>query len=305
MKERTIGDAGHATVGALRQALPYLRLYQGRTFVVKVGGAIFDRPAELRGFLEQVGVLHRMGIRVVLVHGGGPQISREAEAAGLATPRHAGRRVTSPEVLRVAAMVLNGELNTKAVALLRGLGVGAVGLSGVDAGLFVARRRPPVEIDGEVIDFGEVGDPEVIDPGIILTLLAAGQLPVLSPLAADAEGCCLNVNADTVAARLAVELGAEKLLVATSAPGIMEDVDDPSSLHSWLDLEDVEELAGRGVLADGMLPKTAAARLALEGGVAKVHVISCVAPDALLAEVFTNAGSGTLLVRTKEKTVDV
>ena len=182
------------TVAALRQALPYLKLFQGKTFVVKFGGEVFEEADNLRQLFEQIGVLHRVGIRVVVVHGGGPQTTSMAEKLGQQQTMVGGRRVTDGATLETSSMVLNGALNTRAVALFRELGIGAVGLSGVDADIVTATRRPPVEVDGATVDYGFVGDIDSIQPGLIHRLMESSMLPVISPLSADAEGNILNVN---------------------------------------------------------------------------------------------------------------
>ncbi|HLX09911.1 MAG TPA: acetylglutamate kinase [Thermoanaerobaculia bacterium] len=286
-----------AAVAALRQAVPYIRLFKGKTFVVKVGGAALAAAAV--AVLEQVHVLHQVGIRVVLVHGGGPQSTALSRAMG-AEPRFvAGRRITDDAALEVATLVLNGAVNTRLLAACRTVGLPAVGISGVAAGLLQARRRGPVAVaaaDGGMVDFGHVGDIETVDPGVLETLLAAGLVPVVSPLAADAQGALLNVNADTAAAALAVALRAEKLLLLTGAPGILERPGDPSSLVSLVDLAGLARLRERGCLEDGMLPKASSVEAALRGGVRRVHIVGAAVPDGLLAEVFTNEGMGTLVV---------
>jgi len=321
-----------ATVAALRQAVPYIRLFKGKTFVVKVGGAALGGDAGGRptaadalpratvAVLEQVHVLHQVGIRVVLVHGGGPQSTALSRALG-AEPRFvAGRRVTDDAALEVATLVLNGAVNTRLLAACRAVGLPAVGLSGVAAGLVLARRREPVTVaaaggaggdagtaaaggasgpaaeGGSVVDYGHVGDVEAVDPAVLETLLAAGMVPVVSPLSADEHGALLNVNADTAAAALAVALRAEKLLLLTGAPGILERPGDPTSIVSLTDLAGLARLRERGCLEDGMLPKASSIEAALRGGVRRVHIVGAAVPDGLLAEVFTNEGAGTLVV---------
>ena len=284
------------TVAALRQALPYLKLFQGKTFVVKFGGEVFEEADNLRQLFEQIGVLHRVGIRVVVVHGGGPQTTSMAEKLGQQQTMVGGRRVTDGATLETSSMVLNGALNTRAVALFRELGIGAVGLSGVDADIVTATRRPPVEVDGATVDYGFVGDIDSIQPGLIHRLMESSMLPIISPLSADAEGNILNVNADVVAARVAEALGADKLIVMSSVPGLLEDVQDPGSLVSYTDVAGLNDYIERGVVKDGMLPKVASVLQALKGGVPRVHLISFRVQDSLLAEVFTNEGSGTMVV---------
>ncbi len=283
-------------VAGLKLAIPYIRLYQGKTFVIKAGGGAFADERTTIALLEQVEILHRLGVRVVLVHGGGPQASALAATLGAAVEFKAGRRVTDPVSLEAATMVLNGAVNTHILALCRRVGVPAVGLSGVDAGLIVARRRPPVEVDGETVDYGLVGDVIRVDPKVVLAQLDAGLVPIVSPISADEAGGLLNVNADTVAARLAVALSAEKLIVLTGAAGILEREEEAGSRISYTDLAGLAELNRNGALGTGMRPKAAAIEHALTQGVRRVHVISQTAPDALLREVFTNEGSGTLVV---------
>jgi len=285
-----------ATVRALKGAAPYVRLYKGKVFVVKAGGAVFADNASTRVLIEQIAILHHLGIRVVLVHGGGPQLDEMQRSLGIEPRMVKGRRVTDSQSIDVTTMVLNGLINTRILAICRELGIDAVGISGVDAGLVRARRRPPVEIDGETVDYGFVGDIVGVDASLLVKQLDAGLMPVVSPLSSDEAGCVLNINADTIAAQIGASLGAEKLILCTGAPGILEDLADPSSLVSYTDLQGLAGLAAAGSFADGMLPKATAIEGAIRGGVRRVHVISYKVPDSLLAEVFTNEGTGTLIV---------
>jgi acetylglutamate kinase len=207
-----------------------------------------------------------------------------------------GRRVTDDRSIDATTMVLNGLINTRILAACRALGVDAVGLSGVDAGLVRANRRPPAHVDGESVDYGYVGDIVSIDPTVIRKELEAGLMPVVSPVSADDAGVVLNINADTVAAAIGAALGAEKLVLCTGAPGILERQDDPRSLVSYTDLAGLKRLEKSGSLAGGMLPKASAIESAIRGGVRRVHVISYTARDSVLAEVFTNEGTGTMIV---------
>lgn len=284
-------------VSALKHAAPYMRLFKGKVFVLKAGGEIFADPTQTRALMEQVGLLHQVGIRVVLIHGGGPQSTKLATALGLDTTFIDGRRVTDGASLDVATMVLNGQINTRVLAACRDLQIPAVGISGVDAGLIRAHRRPPVERVGDTsVDYGFVGDIDSVDADILVKQLDNGLMPVVSPLSCDESGNILNINADTVAAAIAAELGAEKMILLTSAPGILEDINDPQSLISYVDRAELDKLKADGKLADGMLPKAAAIDAALANGVSRVHVISYKVPDSLLLEVFTNEGTGTLVV---------
>ncbi len=285
-------------IRALKNAAPYIRLYKGRTFVVKAGGGVFGDVAATRSLIEQIAILHHFGVRVVMVHGGGPQLTAISDSLGVSTRMVQGRRVTDERAIEVTAMVLNGLINTRILAMCRDLAIDAVGVSGVDAGLVRAHKRPPVQIDGtgETVDFGFVGDIDGIDPAVIRKLLDNGLMPVVSPLSADANGVLLNINADTVAAELGAALGAEKLLLCTGAPGILERVDDPGSLISYTDLAGLERLRRESRITAGMLPKAKAIETAIRGGVKRVHVVSYKAPEGILGEVFTNEGTGTLIV---------
>jgi acetylglutamate kinase len=284
-------------VSALKHAAPYIRLFKGKVFVLKAGGEIFADPVQTRALMEQVGILHQVGIRVVMIHGGGPQSTELATALGLDTTFVNGRRVTDGPSLDVTTMVLNGQINTRVLASCRDLQIPAVGISGVDAGLIRAHRRPPVERDGDdSIDYGFVGDIDSVEADVLVKQLDNGLMPVVSPLSCDEAGTLLNINADTVAAAIAAELDAEKLILLTGAAGVLEDIDDPQSLISYIDRSALDTLRDDGKLADGMLPKAAAIDSALANGVNRVHVISYKVPDSLLLEVFTNEGTGTLVV---------
>lgn len=283
-------------ITALRHALPYLRVFKHKIFVLKAGGDAFVSNETTRALMEQIGILHQVGIRVVLVHGGGPQSTALSKRLGLSTQMVEGRRVTDAQTLEVSTMVLNGEINTRIVAQCRALDIPAIGISGVDGALVKASKRPPVQIGGQTIDYGFVGDILGIDPAIILKQLDNGLLPIVSPLSADDGGTLLNINADTVAAMLACELKAEKFIMATGTPGILESLEDPRSLISYIDRAGLRRLRDEGKLSGGMLPKVAAIERALSGGVPRVHVISYAQADSLLLEVFTNEGTGTLVV---------
>jgi len=285
-----------AAIRALRSAAPYIRMYKGKTFVVKAGGAVFGDPVATKALIEQLAILHYLGVRVVFVHGGGPQLTQVTEAMGVPTRMVQGRRVTDEKAIDTTSMVLNGLINTKLLAICRELEIDAVGVSGVDAGLVKAHRRAPVKIEGEMVDFGLVGDIDLVDQSVLMKLIDNGLMPVVSPLSADDKGTLLNINADTVAAAIGAALGAEKLILCTGAPGILENVADPGSVISYTDLKGLERLKQSGAIKDGMLPKAKAIEEAIRGGVRRVHVISYDAPDSILTEVFTNEGMGTLIV---------
>ena len=285
-------------IRALKNAAPYIRMYKGKTFIVKAGGGVFSDNDATRVLIEQIAILHYFGVRVVMVHGGGPQTTEISEALGIPTRMVEGRRVTDQKAIDVAAMVLNGLINTRILAMCRDLNIDAVGISGVDAGLIRAHRRPPVKVgaSGQTVDYGFVGDIDGIDTTVIRKLLDNGLMPVISPLSSDETGVLLNINADTIAAAIGAALGAEKLILCTGAPGILERVEDPQSLISYTDLRGLQRLREEGRIVEGMLPKAKAIESALHGGVRRVHVVSYKAPEGILAEVFTNEGTGTLIV---------
>jgi acetylglutamate kinase len=274
-------------------------MYKGKVFVIKAGGAVFADEASTRGLIEQVAILHQVGIKTVLVHGGGPQLDSLQSALGVETRMVQGRRVTDQKSIDLAAMVLNGTINTRILAICRQLDIEAIGLCGVDAGLIRAHRRPPVAAPdglGGSVDYGLVGDIDSVNGLVLEKLLNDGLMPVVSPLSADSNGTLLNINADTVAAALGGALSAEKLVLCTGAPGILERLSDPTSIISYTDVKGLKSLRDRGCLENGMLPKAAAIENAIRGGVRRVHVISYKAPDSLLAEIFTNEGTGTMVV---------
>lgn len=283
-------------IRALRSAAPYIRMYKGKVFVIKASGGVFGDPATTRGLIEQLAILHQVGIRVVLVHGGGPQLTQVQESLGLTPRMVAGRRVTDAKSMEVTSMVLNGLVNTQILGMCRELNIAAVGVSGVAAGLVRAHKRPPVNVEGQVVDYGFVGDIDLIDVKVLQQLLDDGLMPVVSPVSADDKGTLLNINADTVAAGIGAGLKAEKLMLCTGAPGILESLDDPRSIVSYTDLAGLARLKAQGSLKEGMLPKAKAIEDAIRGGVRRVHVTSYKSPDSILAEVFTNEGTGTLII---------
>jgi acetylglutamate kinase len=284
-------------IRALKSAAPYIRMYKGKTFVVKVGGGVFAEAAATRVLVEQIAILHYFGVRVVLVHGGGPQLTELSAALGVPTRMVEGRRVTDQKSIDVTAMVLNGLINTRVLGICRDLNIDAVGISGVDAGLIRAHKRAPVKTQGgELVDFGFVGDIDAVDTSVLKKLLDNALMPVVSPLSADESGTLLNINADTVAAAIGAALGAEKLILCTGAAGILGDVNDAGSLISYTDVAGLKRLREDGRIADGMLPKARAIEDAIKGGVRRVHVVSYQSPEGILGEVFTNEGTGTMIV---------
>jgi acetylglutamate kinase len=293
-------------IAGLKGALRYVRAYRDQVFVVKLGGDVLSDGGVRDQAATQLALLHSLGIRLVVVHGGGPQATALSRRLGQEPRIVAGRRVTDDAALEVAKMVYAGQLNTDLLAALRAHKVQAVGLSGVDADLLVAHRRPPVSVvddDGRSVqvDYGNVGDIERVDPRILVTLMDARFVPVVASLAGDDEGAVYNVNADTVAESIAVALRAQKLIFLTGAPGVLRDRDDPSTLVTFADPDDLAGLMASGALSGGMRPKVEACIRAATSGVERTHIINGRAPDALLLEVFTGAGCGTMIVGRKEK----
>jgi acetylglutamate kinase len=288
-------------VGVLVEALPWLEQFHGRTVVIKFGGNAMVDEALQRAFAEDVVFLRYAGLRPVVVHGGGPQITAHLDRLGIASVFAAGHRVTSPETMDVVRMVLVGQVQREIVGLINAHGPFAVGLSGEDANMFIAEPHA-VTVDGETVDLGQVGDVASVDPGVVEALVADGRIPVVSSVARGSAGTgasLYNVNADTAAAALAVALGAEKLIVLTDveglyaewSPGTTPSADDVISTITAADLE-----ALMPTLETGMVPKMAACLRAVRGGVAKAHVIDGRVPHALLVEVFTDEGVGTQVV---------
>jgi acetylglutamate kinase len=285
----------------LVRAAPHIALHRGQTFVIKLGGEPLAQRPHRRALARQIAAIHALGSRIVLVHGGGPQTDTLQRALGEEPRRIGGKRVTTPLALRALCMATAGELHGELLAELAASGVPATGLAGASAGLLTAKRRPPVETEQGPVDFGAVGDLVGVDVVPLRALLDAGRLPVLSPPVSDGLGGLLNVNADFMAAALAAALGAAKLVLVTGAPGILTDPGDPNSLVSALTLEELAGLETAGRVRGGMLAKATAIRRALSGGVGRVHVVSGLSDAALLIELYTNHGAGTLVTREKEE----
>jgi len=280
----------------LKDAAKYVRAFRDKPFVVKIGGDILADAALRQSVCGQLALLSSFAIPLVVVHGGGPAVDALCQHLGLPTRKAAGRRVTTPEILEASKMALKGPTQMDLLAAMQAAGLKAVGLSGQDAGLIRSHRRPPVVVDGEMVDFGWVGDIEETDPRLLRHLIAGGYVPVIAPFTVDAAHQLLNTNADSVAAAIAIALGVEKLFFVIKAPGLLSNPQDARSLLPLVDLAKVAELEASGAIQGGMRPKIAAARSALAAGVASVHIVSGLLSDAILAEVFTNEGSGTMFV---------
>jgi len=272
----------------LVEALPYIQTFFGKTLVIKYGGAAMTEEKLKRQFAEDVVLMKYVGIHPVIVHGGGPQISDMMKRLGKEPEFIGGVRVTDRETMDIVEMVLGGSVNKEIVSLINQLGGKGVGLTGKDGGLI--RARP---LGGKRSKMGQVGEVDAIDPEILINLEAGRFIPVISPVAADASGASYNINADRVAGALAAALSAEKLLILTDVPGIL---DKKNKLVPSLSKKEVHKLIKEGVISKGMLPKVEAALSAVEKGVRKSHIIDGRVPHALLLEIFTNQGVGTEIV---------
>jgi acetylglutamate kinase len=294
------GDAATALAKAatLIEALPWLSRFHGRTVVVKYGGNVMTDDALRVAFAQDMVFLRHAGLRPVVVHGGGPQISAQLDRLGVLTTFRAGLRVTSPEAMDVVRMVLTGQVNRDLIGLINGHGPLAVGLSGEDANMFTASRRGAV-VDGEPVDLGLVGEIDEVDPGAVLALLRDGRIPVVSSVARGTGGEIYNVNADTAAAALAVALGAAKLVVLTDVAGLYQDWRgaEHTPADEVISLLTAAELATLLPSLDaGMIPKMEACLRAVHGGVPQAHVLDGRLPHAVLLEIFTDSGIGTMVV---------
>jgi acetylglutamate kinase len=282
-----------ATASALVEALPWLERFHGRTIVVKYGGHAMTDDALRAAFAEDVVFLRYAGIRVVIVHGGGPQINAHLDKLGIAQTFTGGLRVTTPETMDVVRMVLVGQVQREIVGLVNAHGPFAVGLSGEDARLMTATRRPGV-VDGEEVDIGLVGDVVEVDAGVIDGLLADGRIPVVASVCRGEDGEVYNVNADTAAAAVAVGVSAEKLVVLTDVEGLYADWPASTEVISTLSASELE--ARLPALSEGMIPKMEACLRAVHGGVPSAHVLDGRVAHALLLEVLTDTGVGTMVV---------
>jgi acetylglutamate kinase len=285
----------------LREALPYIQRFKGKMFVVKFSGKVTEDRDSLISLAEELALLHQVGIRLCVVHGGGKQLTELASRMGVEQTIVEGRRVTDDETLEMAKMIFAGKINTDILAALRHRGVEAVGLSGVDGNIIHAERRPPKDIvnretgESEKVDFGHVGDIVEIDSRLLTVLLDQGYLPVISSLGADAEGKVFNINADTIASEIAIQLKAEKLVLLSDVDGIYLRAGEPQTKLSRLTADEAEALVKNGAATGGMVPKLQSIIQLLRQGVKSAHIINGNLRNALLAEVFTDKGTGTMI----------
>ena len=290
-------------VDLLRQALPYINRFKNKVFVVKIGGDIADEEPTLLPFCEEIALLVQVGIRVVVVHGGGKQATELSEKLGIEPRIINGRRVTDDRTLDVVKMTFAGVVNTEILGALRRYGIAAVGLSGVDGNIVHATRRPPKRMvneetgKSEMVDFGHVGDIDRVDDRLLKVLLDADYIPVIASLGADGEGHVFNINADTVAGVIARSLGAEKLILASDVDGIYKGDDGAREIIQRATVQEVQSLIKGGVIRGGMVPKAQSAIEALGKGVGSVHIINGMRPNSLLTEIFTDSGCGTMIFR--------
>jgi len=282
----------HRTVQTLVEALPYIRRFQGATMVVKYGGAAMTSPQLAEQFAKDVILLKLVGMRPIIVHGGGPEISRQMGRLGMEPVFVDGQRVTDADTLEIAGMVLVGKVNKDIVGLINSHGGTAVGLSGQEGRLIRAQVKEHRDLEGNLVDLGFVGSVESIDT-TVLDLLADEMIPVVASVGAAADGQVFNINADSVAGDLAAAVGAEKIVFLTDVGGILEDDGFEQTVVSECDLAYVGALQGAGKISGGMLPKVAAVRRALESGVASAHIVDGRVEHAVLLEVLTDAGCGT------------
>jgi acetylglutamate kinase len=283
----------------LIESLPYIRKFSGKTFVIKYGGAAMVDEELKDAFAQDIVLMNYIGIKTVIVHGGGPRINSIMEKMGKKPMFVHGQRVTDEETVDIVEMVLGGLVNKQIVSLINGHGGLAIGLSGKDGNLIRARRKVIKKISPdtgvpEIIDLGLVGEVEQVNPKLLETIDASGFIPVIAPISAGKNNCTLNINADYVAGAVASAIGAEKLILLTDVEGIK---DKKGKLISSLPVKKINSLVSNGTVSGGMLPKVQACRSAIEGNVGKTHIIDGRMPHALLLEIFTEKGIGTEIVK--------
>ena len=295
-----IGD--QLRLDLLREALPYIQRFKGQTFVIKLSGKATEQPDNLSSLAEELALLHQVGIRICVVHGGGKQLSELASRMGIEQTIIEGRRVTDDDTLEMAKMIFAGKINTDILAALRNRGIEAVGLSGVDGNIVHAERRPPKEVlnretgERSQVDYGHVGDVVEINSRLLMVLLDQGYLPVISSLAADAVGTVFNINADTIAGEIAAQLKAEKLILLSDVDGLYLRPGEPDTKVSRLTITEAQAMIENGTATGGMIPKLQSLASLLKRGVHSAHIINGTTRNALLSEIFTDKGTGTMLV---------
>ncbi len=286
----------------LKLSAAYGRQFRHKIFVIKLSGETLTDPKTRRALCEQIALLWSFSIRIILVHGGGIELDQECQRLNIPIYKVAGRRITSPEVLQTAFRVFTEDVQPLLLKELELLGISAVGLTGLDGQMIEAHIRPPLAIkaDGDneekMVNFGWVGDIDRVNPEILFHLLSQDKIPVVAPITGNRDGDMFNTNADTIASEIACTVQAEKLFFLLSVPGLLRDVNNHSSLISQIAFHELDALDRENMISGGMRPKIEAVKRALQGGVKAAHLVSGILPDALLIEVFTNEGSGTMML---------
>jgi acetylglutamate kinase len=279
----------------LIEALPYIREFHGSTVVIKIGGdALVDRKV-LEEIVEDIVLLQYVGIIPIVVHGGGQEITQKMEESGKKPEFIAGVRITDEDTLEIAKMVLIGKINNDVVCLIGKYGSKGIGLSGKDGGLIVARKKEPMLLEGKLIDIGFVGEIERINTDILSIVCEKGYIPVISPIAVDGDGNSLNVNADITVGEIASAMHAKKLIILTGVPGVLMDENDENSVISEIRIREIDDLMRKGVIKSGMIPKLEASVRAIKSNVGRAHIIDSRREHALLLEIFTEEGIGTMI----------
>ncbi len=281
----------------LIEALPYIKQFNGKTFVIKYGGSVMENEVLKKKFIEDVALLKLVGINIVIVHGGGKRINAMLDKVDLDVKFIQGQRVTDEDVMQVVEMVLSGSVNKELSACLSAHGIHAVGLSGRDSNLLIAEKKIAEGHDGEPLDLGYVGTIKKVNTAILADLINADYVPIISPVAAGENGGTYNVNADTAAGAIAGALGAEKLILLSDIKGLYKDINDESSFISHIDIKTTREYIENGIIAGGMIPKMQCCMDALNDGAGQVAIIDGRVEHSLLIELFTHAGSGTMVTR--------
>ena len=293
-------------IGILKQALPYIRRYKNKIFLIKLGGELVQIAEILDDISQDLSLLYQIGIKIILIHGGGPQATELSEKLGITQKIVDGRRITDEATLEVTKMVFAGKINHEILTMLKKYGAKSVGLSGIDGDIIIAKRRAPVEfVDKETgvinnIDFGHVGDITHINTELLEMLLERNYIPVISSIADDGEGNILNINADTVASSIAVAVKADKYITMTNVAGILKDADDPKSKISYISQKDARKMIENGTIRGGMVPKIKECIKAVENNVKRVHILNGFEKSCLLIEVFTRKGNGTMILNERE-----
>ncbi len=278
----------------LIEALPYIRSFKEKVFVIKYGGSIMENQEGKESLIEDIALLNQLGIKCIIVHGGGKEINSRLERLGIESEFKEGYRVTSLEAVEEVEMVLTGRINKEITCLLNTKGVKAVGLNGKDAGLLKAKQKF-IEIDNALHDIGHVGEIISVNPEIVELLLSQNIVPVLSPIGFDDQGHTYNINADDVAGEISAKLQAEKLILISDIDGILRDVHDSTSLISKLEAHEIDRLKSEGVISGGMIPKMNCVKKAITSGAKSVHILNGAIEHCVLLEIFTNDGIGTMI----------